>query len=85
MARVQSRDFHIICSGSRAQDLAVRLKYAGFNPEELVIENNLKKALEEAQNGLLGRLFILPTYTALLSLQKILAQKGIKEHYWKEN
>ena len=31
-----------------------------------------------------GKLFVLPTYTALMELQKILVKKGIKKEYWKE-
>lgn len=73
-----------ICSGTRAEDLALRLKYAGFDPEDLILEKSLKKALQKAQKGLSGHLFILPTYTALLELQKILAKKGLKKHYWQE-
>ena len=75
----------IICSGSRAADLAVRLKYAGFKAESIIVEPILKKALREAREGLRGQLYILPTYTALLELQKILAKMGIKKHYWREN
>ncbi|MBI4036975.1 DUF1727 domain-containing protein [Candidatus Daviesbacteria bacterium] len=73
-----------ICSGSRAEDLALRLKYAGFDPKDLILEKSLKKALQKALKGLSGTLFILPTYTALLELQKILASKGLKKHYWQE-
>lgn len=82
--KVQSAKLKVICSGKRAQDLAVRLKYAGFNPGLISVENNLKQALEAPNRGLKGRLFILPTYTAMLQLQKILTKMGIKEHYWKE-
>lgn len=74
----------IILSGSRASDLAVRLKYAGFDPREITIEPDLKKALQKARNGLEGQLFILPTYTAMLDLQSILAEQGLKKHYWIE-
>ena len=74
----------VIVSGTRATDLAVRLKYAGFNPKSIHIEPNLEKALKEARTGLKGTLFILPTYTAMLELQKILAKQGIKPHYWQE-
>lgn len=74
----------IICSGKRAEDMALRLKYAGFDLKSIVIETNLKKALKQARKDLKGRLFILPTYTALLELQQILASAGIKKHYWKE-
>ncbi len=75
----------IICSGTRAQDLSLRLKYAGFNPKQIIVENNLEKALESAKSSLKGRLFILPTYTALLELQGLLAKMGIKKHYWRES
>ena len=74
----------IIISGNRAVDLAIRLKYAGFDTSSLIIENNLSKALERSKKGLEGTLFIFPTYTALLSLQKLLAKQGLKRHYWEE-
>lgn len=74
----------IICSGTRALDLAVRLKYAGFDVKQLVVEPDLTKALKISKEDLRGRLFIMPTYTALLELQKILANTGVKSHYWKE-
>ena len=73
-----------ICSGSRADDLALRLKYAGFDPKFIIVENNLEKAFRQAKTGLKGSLFILPTYTALLELQSILAKQGLKNNYWKE-
>lgn len=71
-----------VLSGTRAYDLALRLKYADFAPTEVVPE--LENAFKEATKGLEGRLFILPTYTALLSLQKLLAAQGIKKEYWNE-
>jgi UDP-N-acetylmuramyl tripeptide synthase len=74
----------IITSGSRAYDLANRLKYAGFKAEKITVEPDLKKALREARNGLKGQLFILPTYTAMLELQSILAKSGLKKEYWRE-
>lgn len=78
------KSVEIICSGTRAYDLAIRLKYAGFNTSQILIEQDLKVAFEKATKNLDGKLFILPTYTGLLGLQKILAQKGHKRHYWKE-
>lgn len=84
-SRAKSRDYHIYVSGSRAADLALRLKYAGFEPEQMKVEPNLEKALKRSREGLKGKLFILPTYTALLELQRILAKQGIKPHYWLDN
>ncbi len=77
-------ELKIVCSGTRAYDMAVRLKYAGFNINQIKVEENLKKALKEAQKGLKGQLFILPTYTAMLDLQRILVKSDIKKNYWEE-
>lgn len=74
-----------IVSGTRAADLANRLKYAGFNPENIKVESRLEKGLQEARKGLRGTLFILPTYTAMLELQNILTKAGLKKPYWKED
>jgi UDP-N-acetylmuramyl tripeptide synthase len=84
LSRTKLKDFKIYISGTRAEDLAVRLKYAGFSQKSIKVEESLFKALEEAKKDLKnqGRLFILPTYTALLELQKILAKTKIKKHYW---
>ncbi len=84
-SRAQSRDYKIYVSGKRAADLALRLKYAGVDPKHIVVEDDLKKALQQARMGLKGRLFILPTYTAMLELQSILTKSGIKKYYWVEN
>lgn len=82
-SRVKSRNYQIYVSGTRAADMALRLKYAGIPEKSMVINENMERCLDQAQNGLKGRLFILPTYTALLSLQKILAKTGVKKHYWR--
>lgn len=74
-----------IISGTRAQDLAVRLKYSGFEAQKLIVIPSLENALKEARKGLKGQLFILPTYTALLELQGILTKQGIKDQYWQES
>ena len=73
---------HTYVSGKRAYDLAVRLKYAGL--KSIYIESSLKKALRASRKGLKGKLFILPTYTAMLKLQGILAKQGLKPHYWED-
>lgn len=74
-----------ICSGSRSYDLALRLKYAGFDLENIHIEPDIEKAFKEAQKDLKGDIFILPTYTAMLEIQKILTLHGLKKDYWKED
>lgn len=83
--KVQKSKIKVICSGTRANDLALRLKYAGIDPKRIIMEPDLENALHKARESLKGHLFILPTYTAMLELQSILAKTGIKKHYWKES
>lgn len=58
----------IICSGKRALDMAVRLKYAGIAESQIVVEPNLDKAIKA--NKKIGSNYLLPTYTALLEIEK---------------
>jgi UDP-N-acetylmuramyl tripeptide synthase len=65
---------NIVVSGIRAEDMAVRLKYAGLPEEQLQVIPDLKEALNKAleQTGPDETLYVLPTYTALLTLNKML-------------
>ena len=58
--------------------MALRLKYAGIDAE-LDVERDLWRSLESAVAGVDagGRLFALPTYTALLELRDLLADRGL--------
>lgn len=58
----------VITSGIRANDMATRLKYAGIPQEKIIIEPNIKKAIDIATKD--GKTTILPSYTALLSIKK---------------
>ncbi|HEY4278910.1 MAG TPA: MurT ligase domain-containing protein [Conexibacter sp.] len=73
----------VTCSGTRAAELALRLKYAGVDPERLSVVPNLETALDEARGDGEGTLFALPTYTALLSLRELLARRGLAPEYWR--
>jgi lipid II isoglutaminyl synthase (glutamine-hydrolysing) len=68
-----------ICSGTRAAELAVRLKYGGVEPEHIHVQPDLAAALSAAQadappDG--APLYALPTYTAMLSLRELLSAGG---------
>ena len=67
-----------VVSGLRCTDMAVRLKYAGVDPSLITVEPSIDKAIDIAlshcnQNDLL---WMLPTYTCLLELQKIMKSRG---------
>jgi UDP-N-acetylmuramyl tripeptide synthase len=73
----------ITCSGKRAAELAVRLKYAGLPTDRVRVIPSLPEALDAALSGASGRLFVLPTYTALLELREELATRGYTEPFWR--
>lgn len=66
----------IICSGNRAVELGLRLKYAGVNPQLIGVETNLAEAFAAALKGGAERLVILPTYTAMLEVRELLVSRG---------
>lgn len=70
---VGTKSSSLICSGRRAEDMALRLKYSGFKENQIRIETDIKKALDEIINSSKEEenIYLLPTYTALLSLEKI--------------
>jgi lipid II isoglutaminyl synthase (glutamine-hydrolysing) len=72
----------VVCAGTRAAEMAVRLKYAGMAPETIEVEQAIDRSLDTAVAGANGRLFALPTYTALLELRTLLTKRGLARSYW---
>jgi UDP-N-acetylmuramyl tripeptide synthase len=73
----------VTCAGTRAAELALRLKYAGVEPGRLRVVPALPAALDQALAGCpAGRLFALPTYTALLELRQELQRRGHVDAFW---
>jgi UDP-N-acetylmuramyl tripeptide synthase len=68
----------VICTGTRAEELALRLKYAGI-VAETAVERDLALALDGVvAAGEADRpLYALPTYTALLELRDLLSRRGL--------
>src|SRR2546426_972261 len=76
----------LVVSGIRADDMALRLKHAGVSSTVMTIDGNLSRAwdaaLQAARNG--EPVYVLPTYTAMLQLRKILQQRGLVKGFWEE-
>jgi lipid II isoglutaminyl synthase (glutamine-hydrolysing) len=73
----------VTCSGTRAEEMALRLKYAGVDAEPSV-DRDLGRSLDSAIEGAGSeRVFALPTYTALLDLRDLLARRGLARR-WSE-
>jgi UDP-N-acetylmuramyl tripeptide synthase len=73
----------VVCAGTRAPEMALRLKYAGWDEERIEVVPQIGASLDTAVDGAEGRVFALPTYTALLELRKLLADRGLAEEFWR--
>ena len=72
----------VIVSGTRAEDMLLRLKYAGADASRARLirsTEELVAALAEAE----GEVCVLPTYTAMLPLRAALAERCGGKEFWK--
>jgi UDP-N-acetylmuramyl tripeptide synthase len=86
----------VVCAGTRAPEMALRLKYAGWPTDRIEVVPGVEPSLDAAvaaasdlgarqgtPNPETPRLFALPTYTALLELRKLLADRGLAKEFWR--
>lgn len=76
----------VLVSGQRAWDMAVRFKYTGLDPDRIQVEADTARAIKLGleQTGPGDRLFILPTYTAMLEIRRHFNKMGLGKPYWEE-
>ncbi len=74
----------VVATGDRAAELALRFAYGGMDEAAIEVEPSLERALDRGlsltPDG--GELVVLPTYTAMLGLQRIAAARGLTKPYW---
>jgi UDP-N-acetylmuramyl tripeptide synthase len=64
----------VITAGTRAADMALRLHYAGTEAEvSTSLDDAITELVQETPPG--GGAYILPTYTAMLQIRKLLAKR----------
>jgi len=70
---------NILIAGDRAYDMGLRIKYAMKDKQGFSVCENLKSAFEKGlkQLGENETFYILPTYTAMLEVRKIMTGKSI--------
>lgn len=71
----------ILVSGDRAEDLQLRLKYADCGEERIRLEKDNVQLLEAIRRSDLP-VFILPNYTSMLALRKILSDATGGSAFW---
>ncbi|MEA2641348.1 MAG: hypothetical protein QOF51_2742 [Chloroflexota bacterium] len=76
----------ILCTGLRAHDMALRLKYAGVAEERVVVEPPLGAAVEAALTTARagGHVAAFPTYTAMLQMRGELQRRGCVAPFWED-
>lgn len=83
--RLANRAVSAVVSGTRAEELALRLKYADLGIETPSIADAraaLDAALAETPQG--ETLCVVPTYTAMLEARELLARRGKRQHFWED-
>jgi lipid II isoglutaminyl synthase (glutamine-hydrolysing) len=74
----------LVATGARAAELALRFAYGGLARDRIEVVPSLERALDRGLEltpaG--GELTLLPTYTAMLALRKIVAARGHVSNYW---
>jgi UDP-N-acetylmuramyl tripeptide synthase len=75
----------MVCAGTRAAELALRLKYAGVDEDRLDVVEDVETALDRALAAAPAPepLYAVPTYTALLELRELLTRRGHAKAYWR--
>ena len=74
----------LVATGSRAEELALRFAYAGLPRTRIEVVGRLPAALDRglALTPPGGELAVLPTYTAMLALRRLVASRGHVSNYW---
>ena len=74
----------LVATGDRAAELALRFKYGGMDPDAIEVVPSLERALDRGLELTPAgdELLVLPTYTAMLALRKIVSSRGFVRPYW---
>ena len=75
----------VVTSGTRAAEMALRLKYAEWDEKTIEVDPMIPRALERAialtQPG--QCLTVVPTYTAMLTVRELLAKRSGRAPFWR--
>jgi UDP-N-acetylmuramyl tripeptide synthase len=74
----------IVCTGTRAAEIAMRLKYAGVPRASIEVRPQIEQAVELAEPAAGGTAYLLATYTAMLELRAVLERRGLVRPFWED-
>ena len=78
---MSDRILQVAVSGDRAEDMRVRLKYAGFSDHDILVFHTPASLVDYLETSNLP-VFILPTYTAMLDLRKVIVRRCGGAEFW---
>lgn len=81
LAAVGRRLTRVVVSGDRAEDMRVRMKYAGVPENRTGVEKDYEKLVDFIA-GQDKTVFIMPTYTAMLELREHLIKRTGGAEFW---
>ncbi|MBV9358057.1 MAG: DUF1727 domain-containing protein [Chloroflexi bacterium] len=75
-----------VCAGLRAEDMGVRLKYAGVDLDRIRVVADPRSAVDQALAAARPgeTVYVLPTYTAMLAVREALRQAGHVKDFWED-
>ena len=77
---------HVVITGLRGRDLALRFKYAGLARERMEVVDEWSAAIDRATalapQG--GEVVVLATYTAMQALRAVLSRAGAAVPFWED-
>lgn len=84
LAFMQEKVKAFYVSGLRAEDMSVRLKYAGILEDRIIIEHNHHQLIDAMIEASAGKetLYLLPTYTAMLDIRQSLKDRFHLKDFW---
>ncbi len=81
LAALSDRIQKLYVSGDRADDMRLRLKYAGIPDERITVEYSPQKLTDALAQETLP-VYILPTYTAMLDLRTVIVHRCGGAEFW---
>ncbi len=74
----------VTASGVRAEDMAVRLKYAGV--QDATVIRDIAQAFDHVAAAMPAKetLYVLATYTGMLAIRQVWADRGLVRQFWED-
>lgn len=85
MERLRDKINWLVVSGTRAEEMNLRVKYANFNMERVAMEKNYHQLIKDIKfDSKIKEVFVLSTYTGMLDFRRELQKIGLVNEFWRD-